>query len=268
MASIILGLSIIGASLLIGFIAITFILIWLKSHRLILRQVLNDKTYIRVVWVWDKKDKDTEEIYWKNVPFAKRIKCERPPAEVINIGTRGRMYAEGYILSDDAEGFIEIKWIKDNGKKIQHKLLDKENNLIEDSFKPFGTTAKSFVMNQFKKSVERKSHRWDLNKITQIATLGIMGFAVILTIIFLPDILDSMSAKQSAENGVLDRYDALISNMEKISNNQALITAATGKLLGQDLNGLQVNSQIVQNIKPVENQNSVIMTTNETQPYK
>jgi len=268
MSSIIGGISIILGSLFIGFIAIFGILIWLKSHRLrILDTTDGGKAYIRDFWVIEKQDKDTNQLYWNNPPLFPRIKIERPPMEVINTGKRGRLYAMAKVLTENGDGTYELLFLKDNSKEATIKPM-KNGQVCEETFKPFSTTSKAFIMNQFKKSVERKSKRWDLQKITSIATIGMFGLCFLLAIIFLPDILEAVRGNRQVDLQIIEAQTQLTNKMEGISNNLALITKVTGDLLNQDLQGLKVNAQIVQSVTPSGSGSNVIITQNETQPIR
>jgi len=251
MASYVIPIIVLLMSLIFGAGAIAFIIVFIKSHRLRLRNVVNGKKYIEDYWMMEHKDKTTGDIYWKSVFFQKSIKTELPPNTIRDVGKKGKFYAELYVTGTSADGTIEGIWMKDNMDEADDKLKLSNGELVKDVLKPFSVTQRAFATRQFKKAEERRANKWDIQKIANIAFLGLFMIVLIIGIIYAPDILENQAKVEGAKVEWMKKAN-------EITDRQLAITNAMGvKVENWDV----VVSQSVKQ-KP----NSVITTSNELQP--
>ena len=188
---------IIIVTLLFGIIAIVFLLNWLRSHRLRVRDPMNKAAYVRDYWMLEKKDKHTGVVEWVSVLWQRKIKTPVPPDKSIDVGNRGRKYVEAYRLSED-----EFVWITDKGLKlkkvknektgkIEFKVVDKlkDGKVKEvDTFKPFSATQREVLVSQMKKAEEIGKKGWTTDKVIQLASFSLLAIVIIIGIIFAGDI--------------------------------------------------------------------------------
>lgn len=247
--SYLFGIILILGSLVFGLFAITFLLSWLKSHRLRIRDLTNNNKYIRDFWIIEKKDKETGAIFWQSVFFQPKIKIPKPSMEIIDVGNRGRMYAEAYVLESSADGDTQVAWIKDKGFKSDTKLND--GQIIENAFSPFSVTERSFFVDEFKKSQSKRAKRWDLQRVVNTAAIGMIAMSLLVGIIFAPDIITEWKVYQGEKEKWMDT--AL-----EVSQYQAAIMQSMGK----NMQGIDV--QVTQKAK-AEKDNTVA-TKGETPP--
>ena len=212
---------------MLGLGLIYFILLWSKSHRLRTRHSLNNTNYIKDYWIVEKKDKIDGSIKWKSC--LGKIKIDRPPEEAIDVGSRGRMFAECYMISDDELVWICDKGIKmvaetnDNGIKTgKYKIQDVTTNgkvKTIDTFKPFSPTQRTVVANQFMKAETiSKQNKWSKQDIIQLTVVGSLVFVIALGLIFGSDLLKAYSEAQSASTGAcqnLAKITAHLTSAEK-----------------------------------------------------
>ena len=237
----------------IGIGAIAFIITFIKSHRLRLRYVVNDKKYVEDFWVMEHSDKDTGDLYWKSVFFQKKIITEKPPSSILDVGKKGKFYAELYVTGQGADGTLEGVWIYDSTDINKDTIiLEEDGTKMAETFKPFSTTQRAFATRQFKKADERRSKRWDLQKIANIATASMLFIVILMGIIFAPDILDKQRQIENSRLSWLDKANDL-------TNKQLAITNAMGvKVENWDV----VVSQSVKQ----DTTTNVITSNNEIQP--
>lgn len=238
-SGMILGLLIIFGSLLIGGIIVSVILTTLRSHRVRVRDPLNfGRQYITDFWVSEKIDKLTKERTWASVWFFPRFKCERPPDQAIDVGKRGRMFAEGYKVSEG-----EIVWITDNGLKFKEivdeatKKKSKEivgvnregKQVTIDTLEPFNKTQRRDIISQFQKAELMNRNRWTPERILQLASIGMMGLIIIIGIIFAGDVFSNLKNYQQ-------QIGSNLQIQREITENQAALQVA----LGEKVKGIDV----------------------------
>lgn len=227
-----LGWTVIILSVVVGIGAMVFIMAWLRSHRLRVRDPLNKGSYIIDCWMYDWKDKATGILYWVSSPILPDIKLPEPPKDAIDVGKRGRKYAEAYKLSED-----EFVWINDKGIKIEEKdgvmvaydvMPDGTAQKI-DSFTPFTSTQRQVLINQHIKADEISKKRWTPAEIAGMVSVASLVFVVALMLIFGGDFLkDYKSARAN--------YDGLMDKAIELSRMQALMIQA----LGINIEGMDV----------------------------
>jgi len=254
MASYVIPILVMLFTLVFGGVGVAFIIVFIKSHRLRLRTVINGKKHIEDYWVMEKKDKTTGDIYWKSVWFQKSIKTELPPNDIRDVGKKGKFYAELYVIGLSADGTIEGVWLKDDADLSDDKLkLLSKNENVKDALKPFSVTQRAFATRQFKKAEERRANKWDVQKIANIAFLGMFMIVIIVGIIYAPDILENQARVETAKVEWMDRAN-------EIADRQLAITTAMGVKVE--------NWDVVVSQKVTQNPNSVITTSNELQPME
>ena len=193
---VIMGWVIIISALVFGGIVIYFMLVWMKSHRLRVRDTLREKSYITDFWVFEKKDKDTGILNWVSVSGAKTLKTPKPPSNAIEVGPRGRKFAECYRVSED-----EFIWITDQGIKtietedkngVMRKqfvdVLEDGTHKVIDTFRPFSPVQRETIVNQFKKAQEIRNKRWTADKIVNMTAILSMTLLVIMLMVFWGDL--------------------------------------------------------------------------------
>jgi len=245
------GLTIIGIALLFGVIVIGFILTWLRSHRLRVRDPTREKSYLTDYWVIEKQDRTTGCLYWASVWFQPKLKLEKPPSSALDVGKRGRKFAECYMLnSGNQEGVAEVCWIKDKGI-TEDTIISATGKKLSKSFEPLSITSKAFAIGEFKKAQEKRQHKWDMQKIVSVATLGVFGMMFLMLVVFAPDIFKEMKGYR-AQNMEIMEHSA------EITSNQAIIMRS----IGVRLENLDI--QIVQT--PPSDAGGTITQDGETPP--
>lgn len=255
-----LGWMIIIGSLLIGFLAINVIIFWLRSHRLRIRDPMNRRAYIEDYWMLEKKEKKTGILYWKSVWWRKKIQTPKPPMKALEVGKRGKKFAECYRLSED-----EYIWIADAGikiKRVEGKLqaFEIQKNGQEksiDSFKAFTPTQRQVLINQHIKAEEISKRRWTTGEIAGMISFGILGLVIIMALIFGGDIINNIRQFQS------QNIEAQKQNLE-LTKAMAAREAILAKVMGTDLSDISVS--ISQEVKPQKTSEVVEGTTGNTPP--
>lgn len=238
------GLIVIFGALLVGVVMIGFIFTWMRSHRLRIRDPTRENSYITDYWVLEKADKETGSLYWSSVWFQPRLKLEKPPKAAIDIGKKGKKFAECFMLNaGNKEGVAEVCWIEDKGI-TEETILSVSKKKIADSFDPLSITSKSFAIGEFKKSQEKRNRKWDMQKVVSIATLGVFGMMFLMLLVFAPDIFKEMKGYRAQNMEILK-------SAADITNNQAVIMQSLGSKLGD------LDVQIVQT-PPDDNAGTVI----------
>jgi len=190
-----LALLILAIFVLFGIGLIVFILSWLRSHRLTIRDPMNQSRYIETYWVMEKKDRHTGVMTWQSVFWQPKIKTPKPPAKAIEVGKRGRKFAQAYRLSED-----EYIWITDAG--IKTRVIEKDNRQqievldveedgkqrVVDTFKPFSVTQRDVLVSQFKKAEQISGKTWTAERVIQLAAMGSIAMIIIMLLIFWKDI--------------------------------------------------------------------------------
>lgn len=257
-----------GLFVLMGVVIMGFVMVSMFTHRLRIRDPIRKDTYITDLWVWEKKDKDTGIIYWQ---WGKKIKTPKPPIEAINVGKRGRKFAEAYQLSAD-----ELVWITDKGIKIIEKQVEvigkdgkplmidgkpvtrKEMQIVDlvpdekeegkviykfvDTFKPYTAVQRETLIAQHKKADDIKRNKWTADKIVTITAIGALVMMVVCLMIFWGDIAkpalqaQSVATKQMQINSdVADKQARLMEAMgydvEGYEISQTAKTQKTGNVI-------------------------------------
>lgn len=172
---VLLGGAIIILSLLGGMAAILFLLIWLKSHRLRVRDPSKRHSYITDYWMLEKRDKKTGSVWW--VAFSnKKVRIPEPPADCIDVGKRGRKYVECYRMSED-----EYAFINDEG-------LSNSKSKIIQSFKPFDVVQRQVIVSQFTKAEELKAKNFVKENLVPMTAILALVVIIIMLIVFWGDI--------------------------------------------------------------------------------
>ena len=225
MATTILEWFIIGGALLIGASVLIVFLNWVKSHRLRIRDPIRKEAYIKDYWVLEKKDKETGILYWKTVFWQDKINTPEPPKKSIDVGLRGRKYAEAYKLTEDEFVWIEDKGIElckdEDGKIVAYNIEDDGKKKKIDSFNPYTATQRDVLISQHKKSDEITKKRWTAGEVIQAVSIMSMVFLFTMILIFGGDFLkDYKSARIN--------YEQIAEKQADITHQQSLVLESLG----------------------------------------
>lgn len=211
------GFIIILLTLILTFALTYFLIIFTKSYRVRLRDPLNNSKYISDIWVMEKIDKTNGLRIWKNVPLLfPKLKVERPEDKVINVGNRGRLYAEAYRISED-----EFVWITDEGINAD-TIITSTGKTFAKSFKPFTHSQRQVLIHQNIKAEEiNRKNKWSTAEILQFAMFGGFILLGILAIVFAGDILAEWRGVQGQQAGITE-------NLGIVTNNLAAVSTALG----------------------------------------
>ena len=229
-----MGWVIIFFTLMLGTATIIFILIWFKHHELVLRDTINNQSYIRKYWIIEKKDKDTGILYWVSVWGKNVLKTPKPPASSIDVMKRGKKHAEAYRVSED-----EFIWIADKGiemvevvdedgnkKKVVKDVMTDGSYSTIDSFKPFGAVPREVLVNQHRKAAELRSKRWTADKVINIVSLGVIGMIIVMAIVYwgemMQPIKEMYSMNEARENRLIKLEQQITEAANRCSSTQAL----------------------------------------------
>jgi len=261
---IILGITIIVLSLIVGLIVVSFILTWLRSHRLRIRDPLNKSQYITEYWVTEKKDKETGYIDWKSVWFQPKLRTARPPDKAIHVGKKGRMYAEAYRITEG-----EFYWIADKGVTVEEEIDEATGKVIArnivdvqqdgkykvvDTFEPFSKTQRMALISQYKKAELTNKNKWDAQKVMQMASMGLFAVVIVCFLIFGSDIYSSMTSFRKESGGL--QIQTLELQKEVAEANAKAATALAMNLDNLDIQFKQTPDQ----------QGGIAITTDEEEP--
>jgi len=245
-----ISLIVIVLSLLFGLFVVFVLLTLMKSHKLRIRDPTNKGQYIEDFIVIEKKDKETGVLYWESVFWQKTLRTPKPPDKAIEIGKKGKKFAECYKLTEDQYCWITDKGIKINEiynkttKRKELQIVDstKEGKeIFIDTFKPFSSTQRDIIVQQFKKAQEISKNRWTPDKLIMAGSLGMFFVLILMIIIFWGDIAAPLLDMQGATSGMM-------SQAEKITKNQALIMEG----LGIEVSGLDLDrAQTPQTANPI-----------------
>lgn len=237
---------------LVALIGLYFFLTITKSHRLRVRYNINGRKYVKDYLMKEKKDRESKDIYWlSGAIWQKKIKVEKPPERVIDVGAKGKYYAECYANSELSDGTLEVTWLRDSVDLNKTTLLEEDGVTIGDAFRPYSTTQRSFVVAQHKKELERKSKALTIAQIMNYAVIGMFFITLMIFAIFGKDFFEGVANMENSRSNWIER-------MDKIADKQLAITEAMGvKVKDYDV----VVSQAVTTQKT-----NVITTTNEQQP--
>ena len=78
----------------VAIVTISVLISYMKSHKLRIRDPLTRGHYIEDYLMIEYQDKDTREYRWKSVWWQKKYDIEKPPAEALDVGKKGKKYAE------------------------------------------------------------------------------------------------------------------------------------------------------------------------------
>jgi hypothetical protein len=217
MSSAIFGLLIMLFAVVGGAAAIILILTWLRSHRLRIRDPMNQKQYIEEYWMVEKKDRKTGIMNWKAVFWQPKLIVEKPPKEALDVGKRGRKYAECYKLSEDEFVWIQDKGIKvefdESGKMVAKEILDDGTFKTIDTFKPFTATQRQVLINQNLKANDMTKKVWGSTEILNAALIGGYIMIIALILLFGGDLLAEYSGvRQEAKSMMQMNQDIMRSN--------------------------------------------------------
>jgi hypothetical protein len=220
-----------GIYLLVVLLIALFVLINGKAHNLRIRDPINKTNYLIDYKVLEKIDKESKDVYWMSVPWQKKIRVPRPPNSAVDVGKKGKKYAEAYRLSED-----EFVWITDKGLKTQIdgneiKILDNDKQVV-DTFQPYSVVQRDVTINQHLKAEAISKGRWTPDKIIAVTAIGAFVVIILSLFIFWGDI-----AKP-----VLDSHEMVLQTNQKnaeISHNLAIMIQA----LGIELNEYQQPTQ-------------------------
>lgn len=180
-----------------------FLFLWYKKYNkvVIVRKLVHGRKKIMMDKVRYLKDKDDNE-YYKFLKLRKLVKL--PPVEAIELTGKGAEFLECYLLETG-----EISWIVDKNDTI-------------NSFDPFTTEDRQFLMNQYRKAKLEGGVNW---KELILPVFGIVALVIITVslMIFYKDMgepLLEMADKISANNQINAQ---ILSKMEFLLNNTQLM---------------------------------------------
>lgn len=216
-------LIVVTLSVCAGFGAITFLMLYSKSHRLRVRDPNKRHNYIRDYWVTEKVDKYTGIVWWKGI--GNKLKVPEPPSECIEVGAKGRKFVECYRLTED-----EYCWIQDTGCKSDNKVIE--------SFEPFSAVQREVIVSQFKKAEEMKNKNWLKDNAVPIVSMLSLTIIVVSMFIFWADIaqpsLDSHNLALKVQDQNIKIMNSLgiaqgksIAQIPGVENNQLAIITDT-----------------------------------------
>jgi hypothetical protein len=224
------GLIIILFTLFFGLLAVTVIITYMFTHRFRVRDPINRNNYITDFWVWETKDKESGVLYWKSVFWQSKLYTPKPPESAINVGQRGRKFAEAYKLSEDEFCYIDdkgitIKEIETKDGYIKKVIADivkvtnegTEFNIV-DTFKPFSITQRDTLINQHKKAIEISSKRWSPDKIMAITGFAGLTIIIVCMFIFWGDLARPVLDAGSQNIEIMRRQEQITSNQIELAS--------------------------------------------------
>ena len=178
------------------------------KHKVIIREVINDRRIIDIDRAKDFKD-ETGVTYWKLKKEKNKDKklIPTPPSESIELTNKGKKLIEVY---RNEEG--EYIFIKDENDKIK-------------SLQPLTRNDRLTLIHSYK-TAEFKNKKSMLEQIKQIATISGIIIIITMALIFMPDLINSYTKGASQISDSLSAYEDMrhdnfmeeIKQWEKISS--------------------------------------------------
>lgn len=181
----------------------TFILFYVRAHRLVVRVPTSGNSMIEgYYWMVEKKDKIDKTMWWVSVPWQKKIKIQEPPSTVMDITKRGKKWVEVYRLSED-----EYVFCRDQGLKA-NMILEETGEKFGNSFRPFSVVQRETIINQYKKANAEKQVDKLQMLINNIPVI-VLGMVIILAIIYAGTLADAFSQVGETSNGLIQQAQKL-----------------------------------------------------------
>ena len=208
MSSIILPIVIMVVFLIFGIVAITVILCYMRSNRLVIRRDVDGKSIIDgYYWMMPKKDKKDGTIWWVSVPWQKKFKIQEPPNEVMDINNRGKKWVEVYRLSEDEYCFIKDTGIDEGAiVKVETGKEGEETKYktIKEIFKPFSLVQRETIIQQYKKAnAEQQKDR--ISMLINNIPVIVLGMVVVVAIIYAGSIANAWVQVGSQADNLLTK---------------------------------------------------------------
>jgi len=246
----------IGFILFFTFVFLFWFVNYMTAHRLIIRRAGKDNHFVSQYLMHEKWNKKNGRTEWKSVIWQKKVITEKPPSEAVDVGPRGKFFAECYIVAPD-----QYCWIADKGIKIKKETSEDgitKWNIVDiladgtvkviDSFQPVTVTQRTELIEQIRKSEEiSKQKGWTAERITTMASIGILGMIIILALVFGKDIYKGLHESQ-------DRVNQLAETNAQITQDMGIIA----KSLGVQIEGLKSQTP--------EKEQELITTKDEIMP--
>jgi len=180
-------------------VVIIGLLIWIMNelrfkHKVIIRQVANDRRIIRIDRAKDYKDSEGVP-YWKLKKERNKIKklIPLPPQESIEITTKGRKLIEVYCNEDG-----EYIFIKDTNTNI-------------NSFQPLTRNDRLTLIHSYK-TAEFKNKKSLAEQIQQWVLTGSIIIMVSMVLIFAPDLVTSYTKGATQISDSMQEYEEVRHN--------------------------------------------------------
>lgn len=219
MSDLIIGLSLIIGSGVIGLVAaivIPIVILYRRSHTLILRDPTSDRDRVTKYLMYEKKDKHTGELVWKSRFFSKSYQCEKPPTKAIDLDRRGNSVAQAIKIGEKQHLWLrpkpfqisKITEVDENtGEEIEKTAItgldiDGKEQVIA-FHEPFDATDKLTLMAQHEKAELHNKKKWTAEKVINLVALTMMGFIIMLAFVFGGDIMKANKVNLEVQNNNL-----------------------------------------------------------------
>lgn len=210
MSSIIFPIVIMVIFLIFGIMAITGILCYMRSNRLVIRRDVDGKSIIDgYFWMLPRKSKKDGTVYWVSVPWQRKLKIQEPPNEVMDINNRGKKWVEVFRLSEDEYVFIKDCGIDKDSHMLSYtrevgKGKELKQYAVKDLFQPFSLVQRETIIHQYKKANAEKD-RDKLSMLINNIPVIVLGMVVIIGMIYAGEISNAFSKVGAQADGLLSK---------------------------------------------------------------
>lgn len=191
--------TVLGFFIILGLVAVTVIINYMKSNRLVVRIPTSGNSFIDgVYWTRSKKDRETNTVWWHSVFWQRKIKIQEPPSKCMDVTRRGKKWVEVYRISED-----EYIFCKDPGINA-NVVLEESGKMLSSVFKPFSVVERETIINQYKKANAEKP----VDRVSQIISLVpaiLMGMIIIVAIIYSGEIARSINSVQNGAASMTEK---------------------------------------------------------------
>jgi len=224
---------IVGFWALFGFFSVQFILAWMRTHRLVLKESLKDYNQSQVYWCYESTDKSGNK-WWKSVFWQPKVRVQAPPNNVLEVTTRGRKFAHAYLINKDKKGLCEVVWNKDSGLK-KESVLTKDDVKFMVGYQPFTATDRKVLSSEYKKAEEQKRKGFMRPEfVLPFTAIMVLAVIVISLFVFWGDIAKPALDSHRIAQNIQGQNVELVNSVNSISNNLREVAKALGVKI-QDL---------------------------------
>lgn len=205
-------------TLVLGALAMMFLIMQKKTHRLVAKQKGKDHSTTRIYWMKEFTEKDGVT-WWQSWPFPD-IKVIAPQSESVDHQPNGRKIASGYLIGRD-----EVIWLTSNLQGDAKKAVEEGTGLA------LTPAQKMALINQIKKAESERQAKKSIGEIVlAVAPTLILAIVLILIVVSATDIASAINSINDKTVGIADRLleTGRLCETGRASANPVTVPSSTG----------------------------------------